>query len=353
MHIWIRSEVRDFEKRVGLVPNDVRKLVSDGFKITVEESKNRAISSNYYKDSGAEIVPSNSWQSAPNEAIIFGLKELPEEIKILKHRHIMFGHAYKGQLGSRALLERFKKGGGTLYDLEYLLDTNNKRIAAFGYWAGFAGAAVALKVWLHQQISEHPGPKEIKVYSGRNKLVQELRTAFENKIISKIPKPKEIIIGALGRVGSGARELAKSLKLEVTRWDIAETKHGGPFPQIFNHEIFINCILAQPGVPVFVQKSDIKNSQKLSVISDISCDPDSPYNPIPVYENATSFSDPVIRVCNERKNLDITAIDNLPSMLPVESSEDFSNQLLPTLLELKNIDKGPWRRAKQIYLENI
>ena len=126
MHIWIRSEVRDFEKRVGLVPSDVRKLVSDGFKITIEESKNRVISSNYYKESGAEIVPSNSWQSAPNEAIIFGLKELPEEIKILKHRHIMFGHAYKGQLGSRSLLDRFKKGGGTLYDLEYLLDANNR-----------------------------------------------------------------------------------------------------------------------------------------------------------------------------------------------------------------------------------
>ena len=82
MHIWIRSEVRDFEKRVGLVPNDVRKLVSDGFKITVEESKNRIISSNDYKESGAEIAPSNSWHTAPKEAIIFGLKELPEEIKI-------------------------------------------------------------------------------------------------------------------------------------------------------------------------------------------------------------------------------------------------------------------------------
>ena len=353
MHIWIRSEVRDFEKRVGLVPSDVRKLVSDGFKITIEESKNRVISSKYYKESGAEIVPSNNWQSAPNDAIIFGLKELPEEIKILKHRHIMFGHAYKGQLGSRALLDRFKKGGGTLYDLEYLLDTNNRRIAAFGYWAGFAGAAVALKVWLHQKISKRPGPKEIKVYSGRKKLVQELKATFENEIISKMPKPKVIIIGALGRVGSGASELAKSLNLEVTPWDIAETKHGGPFPQIFDHEIFINCILARPGVPVFVQKSDIKNSQKLSVISDISCDPDSPYNPIPIYENATSFSNPVIRTSHEKTNLDITAIDNLPSMLPFESSEDFSNQLLPTLLELKNIDKGPWGRAKQIYLGNI
>ena len=65
------------------------------------------------------------------------------------------------------------------------------------------------------------------------------------------------------------------------------------------------------------------------------------------------YANPVIRKSHEKTNLDITAIDNLPSMLPFESSEDFSNQLLPTLLELKNIDKGPWGRAKQIYLGNI
>jgi len=28
----------------------------------------------------------------------------------------MFGHAYKGQPSGRVLLDRFKSGGGTLYD---------------------------------------------------------------------------------------------------------------------------------------------------------------------------------------------------------------------------------------------
>ena len=46
----------------------------------------------------------------------------------------MFGHAYKGQDGANKLLGKFKNGGGALYDLEYLLDKNNLRIAAFGYW---------------------------------------------------------------------------------------------------------------------------------------------------------------------------------------------------------------------------
>jgi saccharopine dehydrogenase (NAD+, L-lysine-forming) len=40
------------------------------------------------------------------------------------------------------------------------------------------------------------------------------------------------------------------------------------------------------------------------------------------------------------------AIDNLPSLLPVESSEDFAAQLLPSLLTLGRLDEGVWGRAR-------
>ena len=43
MHIWIRAEVRDFEKRVGITPEEVTQLIAAGFEITVEESEHRAI----------------------------------------------------------------------------------------------------------------------------------------------------------------------------------------------------------------------------------------------------------------------------------------------------------------------
>ena len=55
----------------------------------------------------------------------------------------MFGHAYKGQPAGQVLLRRFRDGGGTLYDLEYLTDETGRRVAAFGYWAGYAGAALS------------------------------------------------------------------------------------------------------------------------------------------------------------------------------------------------------------------
>jgi saccharopine dehydrogenase (NAD+, L-lysine-forming) len=43
--------------------------------------------------------------------------------------------------------------------------------------------------------------------------------------------------------------------------------------------------------------------------------------------------------------LDVMAIDNLPSLLPRESSEDYAAQLLPMLLALGAIDHGVWARA--------
>ncbi len=38
--------------------------------------------------------------------------------------------------------------------------------------------------------------------------------------------------------------------------------------------------------------------------------------------------------CTDDPPLDVMAIDNLPSLLPVESSEDYAGQLLPALLTL-------------------
>ena len=142
-HLWVRAEQRPFEERVGLTPEGAAELIAVGITVTVEDSDVRAIGIQGYRDAGCAIAAQNSWPDAPADAILFGLKELPEDGTPLRHRHIMFGHAFKGQHSGRALLDRFKAGGGTLYDLEYLVDPGGRRVAALGYWAGYAGAAIA------------------------------------------------------------------------------------------------------------------------------------------------------------------------------------------------------------------
>lgn len=334
-HLWLRAEQRAHEERVGLTPEGAAALIKAGIRLTVEESSVRAIPLQGYTDAGAEIAPENSWPEAPADAIIFGLKELPDDGTPLPHRHIMFGHAYKGQFSGAALLKRFKAGGGTLYDLEYLVDETGRRVAAFGYWAGFAGAAVTLKTWVAQQNGALCAP--VGAYASKDALLTELRAELKGT-------PSAIVIGALGRVGTGASDLLETMGLTVTKWDMAETASGGPFPEILAHDIFINCILARPGTPQFVPLSAKEAARKLTAIGDVACDPDSDYNPVPVYSRATTWEAPALRV-HDAPPLDVMAIDNLPSMLPRESSEDFAGQLLPSLLALGRLDEGVWARA--------
>jgi saccharopine dehydrogenase (NAD+, L-lysine-forming) len=342
-HLWVRAEQRPNEERVGLTPEGAAQLIAKGIRVTVEESRTRAIPTDGYAAAGCEIAAENAWPSAPSDAIIFGLKELPEDGTPLPHRHIMFGHAFKGQHAGKRLLERFREGGGTLYDLEYLVDEHGRRIAAFGYWAGYAGAAVSLMTWAAQQGGGSCPP--VETYPGRDALLAALGTQLDG---TGAARPTAIVIGALGRVGTGAADLCEAMGVTVTRWDMAETANGGPFPEILGHDIFLNCIFARPGTPVFVPRSALDQGRRLTVIGDVACDPDSDYNPVPVYDRATTWAEPAMRV-HDAPPLDVMAIDNLPSLLPAESSQDYASQLLSSLLTLDALDHGVWARAEETY----
>lgn len=346
-HLWVRAEQRDNETRVGLTPQGAGELLAQGFDVTVETSDSRVIPTDAYAKAGCAIAPQHSWPQAPSDAIIFGLKELPSDGTALTHRHIMFGHAYKGQSAGRVLLDRFKAGGGTLYDLEYLTHADGRRVAAFGYWAGFAGAAVSVKCWIAQ--IEGRTADAITPYANADELTGDLQKALENLDVAR---PDALVIGALGRVGTGASDLCKRLGIAVTGWDMAETANGGPFPEILDHALFFNCILAGPKTPVFITEEAPVAPRALRVIGDIACDPDSDFNPVKVYDRTTTWDKPALRV-HDDPPLDVTAIDNLPSMLPLESSEDYAAQLLPTLCALKDTDAEVWSRAEAIFLEHV
>jgi hypothetical protein len=86
---------------------------------------------------GATLVDGGAWWSAPLGCFIVGLKELPEnDTRPLAHRHIFFGHCYKGQYGWRELLHRFVTGGGALLDMEFLNDERGARHVAATWLPG-------------------------------------------------------------------------------------------------------------------------------------------------------------------------------------------------------------------------
>ena len=346
-HLWIRAEERDNEQRIGITPDGVAALLARGIDVTIEDSATRCLPLEPYYRAGAIVAQPGSWRQAPEDAIVFGLKELPDDGLPLKHRHIMFGHAFKGQPAGQKLLSQFKLGGGALYDLEYLVDETGRRVAAFGYWAGYAGAAVSVKCWVAQQMNTIC--PTVNVYSLQQAFLVELKGDL---VRLDHRRPTALIIGAHGRVGTGAADLCRALGIHPTLWDVDETASGGPFPQILEHDLFLNCILARPGTPVFVPQSATSDPRNLSVIGDISCDPDSDFSPIKVYDRVTTWAEPALRV-HDTPPLDVMAIDNLPSLLPTESSQDFAEQLLPSLLQLGDISSGVWGRAKATFDQNI
>lgn len=344
-HLWLRAENKANEHRVALAPADARQLIEQGLRISVEECPERCIPLQEYVDAGCEAVPRFSWKSAPADAWILGLKELPVTGEPLHHKHIHFAHAFKDQQGWQEVLQQFKKGGGSLYDLEYLVDDAQRRVAAFGFWAGFAGAAVGVMNWAKLQATGQ-GLDRIDPFSSQEQLISHIREQLGTR------RPRVLVIGAKGRCGQGAVLACEKLGVEVTGWDIEETRAGGPFHDILNFDVLINCVFIAKKIPPFITMNELKQERQLQVITDVSCDPYGDYNPLPIYEACTTFVDPVLELDAGAKPLQLIAIDHLPSLLPRESSEDYSGQLLSALREIPQ-HSAVWQRALDLYQEKI
>ncbi|MGW0337428.1 saccharopine dehydrogenase [Streptomyces sp. NPDC003011] len=329
LHLWLRHEVRTTERRTPVVPSDARRLVERGVTLTVEESPQRIFPVEAYEAAGCRIAPAGSWTSAPDGVVVLGLKELPDGPPGLRHRHIFFGHAYKGQPGAAGLLGRFAAGGGALLDLEHLVDDDGRRLAAFGFWAGYLGAALA--------VLQHRGRLVAPLTpTGKDALDETLRPAAGDEEFTAL------VIGALGRSGRGARTAFHTAGVQPTCWDLAETRDLDR-AALLAHDVMVNAVLATTPLPPFLRAEDLDaTGRRLRTLCDVTCDVGSPLNVLPVYDRTTDWDAPARRLGGEPP-LDLIAIDNLPSLLPKESSTDFSAALLPQLLDFGV--GGPWGRC--------
>lgn len=120
---------------------------------------------------------------------------------------MQFAHCFKQQAGWSSVLARFYRGGGTLYDLEFLNDTNGRRVAAFGFHAGFAGAAAGALAYAAQKNAEKLG--RLEPYSNEEAMVADVKA----NLGGREKNMKALVIGALGRCGRGAVDLFRKIGL--------------------------------------------------------------------------------------------------------------------------------------------
>ena len=329
--IFLRRELSPYEKRTPLTPNDIKILLKYGIPSYVQSSKYRIFDDSEYQNSGAIIVDDSWYEDKYKDCIIIGLKELDNLELLNKHIHVYFSHSYKNQTGSKYILERFKESKSILYDFEYFLNSFNKRIIGFGIYAGYVGAVLGLKHFYNQSLSN------LIEWCSYDSMINDIKI---NEYIS----PLIGIIGYKGNCGSGVIEILQSLNLN---YEIIDKNRENKGKYMKKFDILYNCICLDDNSNELWFDKSIIFTKKILIV-DISCDYTKPNNPIKIYDEPTTFENPVYKYNNY---VDIIAINNLPSLLPKDSSTYFSNIL--TILLLEYDKSNSWINNMKIYYENI
>jgi len=324
--VYIRCE-KDNEFRTALVPSDVKILIENEFQVYIQRSQNRIYTDSEYSNVGGVLTDDKWFHDNYKDFLIIGLKELHDLSYLNNHAHIYFSHSFKGQKNSLEILNAFKKSNSKLYDFEYFLE-NNKRIIAFGIYAGKVGCALGLLQ--HYNKVNGKTLDKLTPWSSYTEMISLLQS---NNL-------KIAIIGT-GRCGKGVKKVLQDISIPFVEFGhdvIFDNKESG-------YDIIFNCILLDESYnKIWFDKNSIFT--KPTIIVDISCDYSKPNNPIQLYKEATTWENPVFHY---NENVDIIAIENLPSLLPKESSDEFSDTFRKLLLTQDTV----WSKTLDIFYEKI
>lgn len=360
--LWLRAESRIGERRTILIPEHAGALVRAGYEVYVENSPLRIYPDAEYAKHGCKIEPNGTWQNAPDNAMILGLKEIPVADFPLQHKHFYAGHCFDGETEASALLRRFDAGGGILYSFETLLNASGRQLGAeaAGRIAGIAGALLALSVWRQKRDGAKPPYTPPILFTD----LPELKKYLAGLDLSELRNGEQILVVAPnGNVGKGVRSILDFLKIPYAVWmrgETAEATRNENFRRqaLTKFQVMFNCIsldnLAPDAVtPILLTHDDLATcpDKKLTVISDISACPDDPRNTLPIYTQYTTLSNPTIQV----DGIDIIAVDNLPTVLPKDCTDCLSTDLIAQLLLLlqigDNVPNTPYPYAVKRFRE--
>lgn len=383
------------ERRAPLIPKHVELLVKKKcLDVIAESSDKRVFTDHEYVTAGAKLV-----SDLKDCRIILGVKEIPvDKIEPFK-TYVNFSHVVKGQVENMPRLRKMMESGCNLIDYERIVDDQGKRLIFFGRYAGIAGminSLWALGLRYKEQGIDTPF-LNIKQAHKYNSLEQAKSDISDVGLeIAEQGLPESIlpfIIGftGYGNVASGAQEIlsllpvkeilpeklsiiqnrkcsAKNLVYRVTfkQEHIAEHNEGRPFdkndyykhPENY-HGIFekylpslsllMNCMYWAPRFPRLVTKAAIEKlflsgTPKLTAIGDVTCDPDGSielthkgtdiYDPLFVYDPVEKIQ----KMGYSGEGMLVMAVHILPSELPREASESFSNVLVNYIKPIVDCD---------------
>jgi saccharopine dehydrogenase (NAD+, L-lysine-forming) len=323
--IFVRAESFPNEYRAPLVPQDIHTLVQAGIHVYIQKSPGRFFQDTAYADISGCIVTAHPWTHPDfKSSYIIGIKELTTLESLDGHTHVYFSHALKGQVGSEHIRRAFSDSKSQLYDFEYFTDSTGVRLIAFGWYAGVVGAALGLHEYALRK-NESRSLEKLTPWASLEDLFRS---------IPSVGQPRIAVVGGKGRCGQGVCYVLNTLGLVYTLFSKQDRVEG-----LEEFDIVYNCILLDESYTNIWLSEDIQVRHPFVVV-DISCDYSKPNNPIQLYKQATTWAEPVVHPV---PNVSVIAIENLPSLLPKESSIHFSACLVPLLLNFPN---EAWERAR-------
>ena len=386
--ISIIKEARIDENRTPFTPNQIQTLIANfpNLHVLVQPSKNRCFNDEDYSKAGAKIE-----EDIIRSDIIFGVKEVEISKLIENKTYLFFSHTSKVRkdisqstkdkaiIYKKELLREVIKKKITLIDYENIRETSGKgyRYLGFGRFAGIVGCYNTLNLYLKLQKKQLlPRAFEINSYEKIKKLISKQNF---NKI--------KILLTGSGNVAKGSMEILKhtnikqislndylnkkydeavfcniSLREHVERNDGKHSSYqdfmlnpheykSTATNYLYSTDMLITGHYWDPKFPKLFSLNQINKFKNLKIIGDITCDINGS---IPTTIRSTSIAKPYysfdinsmkeIDLCN--KGIAVMAVDNLPSELPNEASEEFGKSIISEILPfLIGKDDGRINRA--------
>ena len=324
MKIGVPKEIKPQENRIGLTPESVKSLVSNGHDVLVENNGGfeAGFDNNQYKVAGAKIV--DKAEDIFNDAeIIVKVKEpLSNEVKMLREDQIIF--TYLHLAAAKELTQGLINSKSVCIAYETVTDKNG-RLPLLAPMSAVAGR-------MSVQAGAHCLEKNQK---GRGVLLGGAPGG----------EPAEVVILGGGVVGENAAIIATGMKANVHIVDKSEARLK-QLSEIFGDKItpqlsekadleklVSNCDLLVGGVlipgaeaPKLVTKKMIKNMKRGSVIVDVAIDQGGcvETSKPTTHAEPTFIVDDVVHYC----------VANMPGGVPRTSTIALNNATLPFLIKL-------------------
>ncbi len=397
--IGIRRENKSrWERRVPITPEKIRKLREKyGIEFIVQPSSIRVFREEEFSQAGARVQEDLS--PAP---IIFAIKEIPPHLLQPGKTYIFFAHVIKGQPFNMPMLRRLMELGCNLIDYERVADERGRRLIFFGWHAGVVGmieSLWALGKRLEWEGIANPFPhlRHTYTYEHLEAARSEVQAAGEEVRTRGLPPqiaPLIIGVAGYGNVGRGIQEILRNdlPTVEIAPDEVArvagdphasarviycttfkeehivapndpqatfdlqdyyhhpEKYHPTFDPYLPHLTVLMNANYWDARYPRLVTKAALRElysrpqPPRLRVIGDVSCDVEGsiecnmrctePDDPVYVYNPLTEE----ITMGVAGHGPVILAVDILPSELPREASEYFSDILEPFIPAIAGAD---------------